>query len=349
MTAAELAGVPRRLRRLLRRAGRASTATSRSLRRGGDGFVVAHRDRSLAGRATSSSPPAGATGPACPAFAGGLDPDVAQVDAERLPQPGAAPRRPGAGGRGLGHRRAARRRARPRRARGRARRRPPQPGAPPLPRAWTSGGGSTGSAPSPRPSTRSATRRQARHEGALQLVGRADHRDVDLPALQRARRAARRPPRSASTGRASRFADDLAATTAAADERLARLLAPDRRPHRRQRPRAPRCSPATPAPAAPPATARHDLDLRARPASRAVVWATGYRRRYPWLQVPVLDRRGEIVQRRGVTPVARAVRARPAVPAPPRLQLHRRRPPRRRLRRRPHRRPAPPPRARRQP
>jgi putative flavoprotein involved in K+ transport len=34
-----------------------------------------------------------------------------------------------------------------------------------------------------------------------------------------------------------------------------------------------------------------------------VVWATGYRRPYPWLQVPVLDRQGEIVQRRGITPV----------------------------------------------
>jgi putative flavoprotein involved in K+ transport len=33
------------------------------------------------------------------------------------------------------------------------------------------------------------------------------------------------------------------------------------------------------------------------------VWATGYRRSYPWLRVPVLDASGEIVQRWGVTPV----------------------------------------------
>jgi putative flavoprotein involved in K+ transport len=34
-----------------------------------------------------------------------------------------------------------------------------------------------------------------------------------------------------------------------------------------------------------------------------VIWATGYRRSYPWLHVPVLDAHGEIRQHRGVTPV----------------------------------------------
>jgi putative flavoprotein involved in K+ transport len=43
------------------------------------------------------------------------------------------------------------------------------------------------------------------------------------------------------------------------------------------------------------------LDLR---RIAAIVWATGFRRRYPWLHVPgVLDERGEIVQRRGATRV----------------------------------------------
>ncbi len=45
---------------------------------------------------------------------------------------------------------------------------------------------------------------------------------------------------------------------------------------------------------------------RARPAGgghQRVVWATGHRRVYPWLQIPVLDALGEIRQRRGVTPV----------------------------------------------
>src|SRR5690606_6156892 len=54
-----------------------------------------------------------------------------------------------------------------------------------------------------------------------------------------------------------------------------------------------------------PFRAVESLDLAAA-GVRSVVWATGYRRRYPWLQLPILDRRGEIRQRRGVTPVAGA-------------------------------------------
>ena len=33
----------------------------------------------------------------------------------------------------------------------------------------------------------------------------------------------------------------------------------------------------------------------------AIVWATGYRRAYPWLHVPVFDEAGEIVHTRGIT------------------------------------------------
>jgi putative flavoprotein involved in K+ transport len=44
------------------------------------------------------------------------------------------------------------------------------------------------------------------------------------------------------------------------------------------------------------------LDLRARYVG-TVLWATGYRRSYPWLDVPVLDREGDVVQHHGVTPV----------------------------------------------
>jgi putative flavoprotein involved in K+ transport len=43
------------------------------------------------------------------------------------------------------------------------------------------------------------------------------------------------------------------------------------------------------------------LDLRGRVST--VLWATGYRRSYPWLHEPVLDARGEIVHREGVTAV----------------------------------------------
>jgi len=43
------------------------------------------------------------------------------------------------------------------------------------------------------------------------------------------------------------------------------------------------------------------LDLRGRVSS--VVWATGYRRSYPWLDEPVLDAHGKLVHRQGVTAV----------------------------------------------
>ena len=36
---------------------------------------------------------------------------------------------------------------------------------------------------------------------------------------------------------------------------------------------------------------------------KTVMWATGFTRSYPWLKVPALDQQGEIIQRRGVTPV----------------------------------------------
>ena len=45
-----------------------------------------------------------------------------------------------------------------------------------------------------------------------------------------------------------------------------------------------------------------NIDLRAA-GIRTVIWATGHRRTYPWLQIPVLDADGELRQRRGVTPV----------------------------------------------
>jgi putative flavoprotein involved in K+ transport len=44
------------------------------------------------------------------------------------------------------------------------------------------------------------------------------------------------------------------------------------------------------------------LDLRATGVS-TIVWATGYRREYPWLHVPVFDAHGEIAHRHGVTGV----------------------------------------------
>ena len=55
-----------------------------------------------------------------------------------------------------------------------------------------------------------------------------------------------------------------------------------------------------PAAIAVPETTSH-LDLRDA-GIETVIWATGVRRSYPWLHVPVLDGRGEILHHGGVTP-----------------------------------------------
>jgi putative flavoprotein involved in K+ transport len=141
---------------------------------------------------------------------------------------------------------------------------------------------------------------RARAEGALQLIGREDHRDVDLPALQRlgVRLAGRLV---GIDGNRAHFAPDLQASTAAADERLTRLLARIDGHITRSGLDAEVLRPTTTAGLRPDESLTR-LDLR-REGVGAVLWATGYRRPYRWLQVPVLDRAGEIRHRRGVTPV----------------------------------------------
>jgi putative flavoprotein involved in K+ transport len=98
------------------------------------------------------------------------------------------------------------------------------------------------------------------------------------------------------------FADDLVVQTVAADARLARLV-------QRIDVFAARTGLAAevgpPEPFRPffwPAAAPASIDLRAA-GIRTVVWATGFRRLYPWLKVPVLDASGEIRHEGGVTPV----------------------------------------------
>jgi putative flavoprotein involved in K+ transport len=94
------------------------------------------------------------------------------------------------------------------------------------------------------------------------------------------------------------FADDLETSVADAERRLRRLLdqidahvdevATEIRLERLPDVRLP----------SPPC----ELDLAAAGIS-TVIWATGYRREYPWLHVPVLGAAGEIEHRRGVTAV----------------------------------------------
>jgi putative flavoprotein involved in K+ transport len=135
-------------------------------------------------------------------------------------------------------------------------------------------------------------------EPSLQLVGRSDGRDVDLRSLQD-RGVALAGRLTGADGRRYRFADDLAATTRRADTRLVDLL-------RRVDAFARDAGLADEIEAAPPVRrvrthgALSALDLR-RAGIGTVIWATGYRRAYPWLHVPVLDAAGEIRHRGGAT------------------------------------------------
>jgi putative flavoprotein involved in K+ transport len=137
------------------------------------------------------------------------------------------------------------------------------------------------------------------HEPSLQLIGSDDGRDLDLAALDREGVALVGRLRGVSGDRLS-FDADLAWNTALSDARLARLLwRIDDHCVRNGLEAGP---PDPPAPFAPPPAATA-LSLE-RSGIRSVVWATGFRRRYPWLRVPVLDRGGELRHRAGVTPAA---------------------------------------------
>ncbi len=100
------------------------------------------------------------------------------------------------------------------------------------------------------------------------------------------------------------FGPGLGADIADADARLARLLRPHRRPHRRASRRGMRFRPPSAcAPIRCAVTAPAPWTCRPR-ASRAIVWATGYRRHFPWLRIPdVAGDDGGIVHDRGRTAV----------------------------------------------
>jgi len=142
----------------------------------------------------------------------------------------------------------------------------------------------------------------ARRQPSWQLAGMPDgmpDRAVDLPAVQAA--GVRVVGRiTGAADRAVGVAGDLPATVAAAEARLARLLAridafaaarglPDHGP-------AATLAPFVPPPAPP------TLDLGAERIT-TVIWATGYRRDYAWLRVPGAVARGELVHDHGVVAV----------------------------------------------
>jgi putative flavoprotein involved in K+ transport len=140
----------------------------------------------------------------------------------------------------------------------------------------------------------------SRRQPSLQLVGRPDRATLDLKTLER--RGVRLVGRAlGADGSRVRLDDDLIAHTAAADARLARLVA---RVDAFAAASGLAAEVGPPEPFEPflwPAEAPSTIDLDAE-GIRTVVWATGFRRLYPWLEVPVLDSRGEIRHDGGVTP-----------------------------------------------
>jgi len=152
----------------------------------------------------------------------------------------------------------------------------------------------------------------------LHLLGDFDRTIDELPDLEAAKRVPLFPLSGADggtdlgldvlgslgvtiTGRLTRFegtqalfAGDLQQNVAKAEQRLNRLLG-----RVDAHPLASGTVARVPEPVGLPA-AVNSLDVR---DVGAIVWATGYRRAYPWLNVPVFDEAGEIVHTRGVTRV----------------------------------------------
>ena len=142
---------------------------------------------------------------------------------------------------------------------------------------------------------------RSRHQPSFQLAGRPDHSTLDLMVLhERGVRLVGRV-RDIDDVRV-RLADDLAATTAAGDFKMAEILGRIDRFIATTGMMA--ASPEPFIPTWPLAASGPDrLDLTDE-RIESVIWATGYRRSYPWLHVPVLDAHGEIIQNGGITPEA---------------------------------------------
>jgi putative flavoprotein involved in K+ transport len=139
----------------------------------------------------------------------------------------------------------------------------------------------------------------AMREPSLQLVADEAGRSLDLVRL--AEQGARIVGRLAAVdGARVRFQHDLARITAAADHQMGRLLERIDR-HVDAHGLGSGVGIAEGWALTPQFDAPAEIDLDAA-GIRSVVWATGYRRDYTWLDANVLDSRGELMNNRGVTP-----------------------------------------------
>lgn len=139
----------------------------------------------------------------------------------------------------------------------------------------------------------------ARRQPSLQLIGDPDHRSLDLGTLRAA--GVKVVGRLADLGGTSAvFADDLVDCVRSAERRLRRMLARIDDFVLRHGLKDVVGEPVPP-PALLFAPEPATLDL-ARAGIRTVLWATGFRRQYPWLRLRVLDPQGELIHRGGITP-----------------------------------------------
>ncbi len=142
--------------------------------------------------------------------------------------------------------------------------------------------------------------RRARSVASLQLVGSAVPRNIDVTTL--AGRGVRLTGRFVGfDGANALFSRDLGQTTTNADERMLAVLRRIDEYIAREGLESEVYAPDPPPRLGPVEETAH-IHL-AEQGIQTVVWATGFTRSYPWLRVPALDPRGEIIQRRGVTPV----------------------------------------------
>ena len=144
-------------------------------------------------------------------------------------------------------------------------------------------------------------RETSQAQPSFQLVGRPDRASLSLADLQDAG-VVIAGRLDAITGSVAHFADDLIATTVAADAKLAKLL--ERIDvyaiEHGWEPAQDGFTPHWPRFVNEQSPLAIDLDAH---GIKTILWATGYKRNYSWLDVPgALDARGEIKHERGVMP-----------------------------------------------
>jgi putative flavoprotein involved in K+ transport len=140
----------------------------------------------------------------------------------------------------------------------------------------------------------------ARREPSLQVAGRPDHRRLDLGTL--VDRGVELTGRLEWTdGHRVGFTRDLDRTVAAADLKMRRLLV-EIDAHVDASGLTAEVLDPDPPPSVDVSGQLDRVELDDRGIT-SVLWATGHRRSYPWLHLPVLDAAGEIRQCRGRTPV----------------------------------------------